>query len=592
MVFKYFGGVRTPLGSESEMFRNRLTGATSVVRRGTSAAASLCTGFATPQEHASRLGALRGQAPELWRNVIDEAIQGDLLMSADDIHRRVVARLQTSSERPRITHIAVPTRDRPDALDRLLTSLSGHLRSFGRQAEVVVMDDSKSELMQNANQKTIAAFSGDSSLNISYGNIPSRCRFAGILTERAAQSDDSATFALLGDPEYPVSVGACRNALLLETLGKCFLFMDDDVQCRVAKLPNATDSPLFTKDAFTGSFLLRREDVDGCEFVSEDILAAHEKTLSIDAALIRSLAPNELGDFSAVSRRFLKSSSETHGAVIIAMMGLVGDAGIDDPLPYFVQGPATLHELARTEELFQAALTNRTITRGSRGLLLTDDMECMSYCMSVRPTSMLPPFSPVQRAEELVFGAQLGRCLPGSLVAIIPRAVVHQPLPPREFEPRAALRRAGRFSTGEILSALIRSLPVLGSSAEALFSSLGIVLSQLAEAEDIEFAEHVRQAVEPMLINQIQQLQLALEDASAKTALWFSDVSQIQAACLASLQGRNLSVPIDLERLWGEEAAMRQFKNLVGRFAQLVLSWPKILEATKDLHASGVRICH
>src|SRR5205823_4963509 len=62
-------------------------------------------------------------------------------------------------------------------------------------------------------------------------------RYARLITQRAGVDCDTVRFGLLGDAMCPITTGASRNALLLETAGTIALQMDDDTECVLSPAP-------------------------------------------------------------------------------------------------------------------------------------------------------------------------------------------------------------------------------------------------------------------------------------------------------------------------------------------------------------------
>jgi hypothetical protein len=593
--FKYLGGTRTPLGGTRELFRHPLTGEAVISERDALAAAALCRQFATIETHAPRVQALLGAAGESadrWTSLLRGAAAAGVLQSARDVEDYILARLIPSRGRRTIDRIGIPTRNRPRVLERLLRSLAGHLREWGRRIDVCVLDDSPAAEMQHANLEIVRAWARDPNLRVRYGNRHTRRTFAMALARESGVPFALASFALEGSAPFPVSTGAARNAILLETVGHGVLYLDDDVQCSLAAIPDARDCVGFQGDAASTWFFQSWADVRRCEFAPLDLLAAHERMLGIDRQAVDPANPHALPvDTSQVSSRFLKAIRRGQARVAVSLTGIVGDSGWDDPFGYFLLGDETFGQLARCEETYRAAMKNRLILNGPRSLCVSDQCTCHSTCMAVDNTSLLPPFTPVMRGQDLVFGALLTKCVPGALMGVIPAAILHEPAERRQFTSDAAVIRAGRFMTGETLALLARIEPIRGSSPAALMRSLGAHLRELMALSNEDFEAHVRAAVEPMLIVCLQQLDAAIARHARTSSFWMNDALEIRAAALRALNGRNHAAPSDLEDAFGPSGAARRFRRFVGRFGSLLTAWPALVEASARLHDQGIDIC-
>ena len=83
---------------------------------------------------------------------------------------------------------------------------------------------------------------------IRYGGRRERSRFTDALIQESGAAPDIVRFALLGDPRCPLTTGANRNALLLDTIDSLVLNVDDDTRSDIAMAPGAEAGVSF----FTG----------------------------------------------------------------------------------------------------------------------------------------------------------------------------------------------------------------------------------------------------------------------------------------------------------------------------------------------------
>lgn len=594
-TFKYVGGTRMPIGRSRELFRNPATGQVVMAEKESLAAASLCRQFATLEAHAPRVQAVLDHAsatPERWTTLLREAAADGLLMSAQDVTEYILARLAAVRPPCVIDRIAIPTRNRPRMLARLLASLAAHLREWDHRVELLVMDDSAAPDMQQANLAAVRACSGDPHLEIRYGDLRTRSRFARALSDESGVPHALVSAAIEGSPGYPVSTGAGRNAILLETVGHGLLFMDDDVQCRFVPVPGASHHVAFQGEALSTSFFESWDDVHRGPFTPLDLVRAHEQILNLDRRAVDPGNPQALAiDTSRVSARFLKAIARGNARVAISLMGIVGDSGWDDPFGYFLLGDETFAHLTRSEQGYRAAMRNRLLLSGHRHLCVSDQCTCHSTCMGADNRSLLPPFTPVMRGQDLVFGSLMTKCVPDALFGAIPAAILHEPGEPREFAPDAAVTRAGRLMTGETLALIARLEPVRGSSSAARMRSLGHHLQELKDLSAADFAAHARAAVEPITISCLQQLEAAIERHAKGATFWLDDALAIRSAAMRALNQRNHAAPSDLEGVFGQERATEHFRRLVDQFGTLLTAWPDLVSAAARLHAQGTDIC-
>jgi hypothetical protein len=592
--FKYFAGVRRKLHSGQEVFRNHLTGRPVIVDGDAVTAAALCNTFATLDEHVARIEALQknGVSTGDCRSALQRAVQAGLLASYEQVRKAMMEGMASHAQPKMIDMVAIPTRNRPETLQRLLVSLAANLREFERNVTVLVIDDSESIQMQNANCQLIAAFASNPPLKIRYGNRDMRQRFAAKLARASGVPEQIVSFALAGGSEYPISTGATRNSILLQSTGHCVLCLDDDVLCRLAAIPGSTNDVTFGENKFATWFLPNAQAIDECKFVEEDLLSLHERLLNIDGTVVRNgrLQDGQL-EIAGVSQRLLRRVAPGNAAVTVTVTGVVGDSTLDDPLAYFFTGPETFSRLIETEEIYRAALQNRLVLRGQGNYCITDQGECKSTCMGLDNLDLLPPFMPVMRNQDLVFGSLIIKCVPGALFGFIPRGILHLPSQQRELARGAAALRAGKLMTGESLGFLIGFAQIRGKSRQGLLQSLAVRLKELTSEEAADLEGLIRSAVEPILVLWIEQLDKIIESCSGSSSFWLKDVLELKAATLSALKERDYSVPWDLEQVFGPAEGQRHFYKLIGQFAALLHNWTAMVESARPLLEKGEGLC-
>jgi FkbH-like protein len=139
-----------------------------------------------------------------------------------------------------IASIGVVTANRPEALLRALESYAENARHHGRAPDLVVVDDSRAPAMRAANRGALAALSRarGASRAIRYAGTEEKEAFLRALGAFDVPPD-VARFALLPDVTDTTTVGANRNALLLDAVGDLVFSADDDTLCRLAAPPDS-----------------------------------------------------------------------------------------------------------------------------------------------------------------------------------------------------------------------------------------------------------------------------------------------------------------------------------------------------------------
>jgi hypothetical protein len=118
-----------------------------------------CFGFVPLADHASRIAVVSPSTPfsQIEWSLL-RFVENGLLVDAQKARSRIARSLRS---RPRsqssIDVIGVPTRDRPQALQRLLTELIAHFKEFNRHCEIVVVDDSRTSSFSQASREIVGS---------------------------------------------------------------------------------------------------------------------------------------------------------------------------------------------------------------------------------------------------------------------------------------------------------------------------------------------------------------------------------------------------------------------------------------------------
>jgi hypothetical protein len=463
-----------------------------------------------------------------------------------------------SVQRKTIDAIAIVTRHRPGMVARALDGVCSQLTAHRRHAEILVVDDSREDEARAQTAVAARQAAGRHGASIQYSDQAARNAFADRLAIEAGVSPDIARFLFQNPFGYSVSVGACRNTVLAAAPGRTVLFIDDDIIPRVAPIPGSTEAISTAGGGFQSWFLDPRWHADEFTCASENVFDIHERALN-----------------RAPSMR-------------VSMLGLLGDAATNDPLIYFLQGPETVARLARDPERYAAAMTNRLVLCGPLNTLVARHLACMSYCMAIDHSVLLPPFFPIARGEEFVFGALVTRCVPGALFAASPWAVLHLPPDPRQFESGAAASRAGTFTLSETIAALIGQQRLSDSTTESRLGSMSARLAGLLTLDDDELRARIGEMVAPALRAQASAVEAALELARRSAPCCVPDLSRVREAYQSALHdGWDHSHPRDAESTHAS-GGTRPFRELLSAFCAALHEWPRIVRAAQALRRNGV----
>lgn len=577
--FKYCAETRASLGPNSVLLRNPVNARTTIVERNIAAALCMCNTFASIEEHSLRLAAAHNVDGRTAAHWLQSAIESGIFISSPE-SQEIVFRCASSPIPRKIECVAIATRNRPEMLRRLLDELDENLAEFGRKPQITVLDDSDEESSQRVNAEVIGRFKSRSGAKLLYIDQTKRKRLVEQLTQSAGLLDRTAAFALHRHPSFPFSTGAAQNALLLASAGRCMLFLDDDIRCRTTPIPGCSNQ-IAVGDAHIESWFFESErEIEQCPFIQEDLLGLHERLLNFESAdWASNLATTPGANTNELFRR-LKSGE---ASVVISQMGILGDTGVDSPLPSYISGPETWARLVRSVNLYNSAIKNRLILRGAKCFFVTHAVHSQTHCLAVDNQKVVPPFLPIMRGQDGLFGLLVSKCIPNSLFGVVPRAILHSPQRAREFAPKAAIASSSRVQLSEAIMALVSTYSFIpGVTASQRMGSLGRMLRELRDARDEELYERINSAIEPLFIRVLHVVQSRLDRADDR-AFWKNDLLDIRDAALRRLDSRDDLIPVDLEAIQGTVRDGIGLREIVSAFAELLECWQALVEASMKL---------
>jgi hypothetical protein len=343
-----------------------------------------------------------------------------------------------------------------------------------------------------------------------------------------------------------VTTGANRNCVLLDTIGEQLLSVDDDTVCQIAVPPGGWRG-------------IDRPTYDPTEFW---------------------FYPDSPAMLASVERRtadVLKTHELFMDQAVMTLSGRLGDSAMDSPRSYFTLTGESRARFVSSESNYRSALTSREVLRTVRQPTLSYGPFCMCTAFGLDQRAIVPPFMPVDRNADGTFGL-MRQTVMNAQVAFLPWSLLHAPNPVRTYAPdcwaEAAMVRFSDIVMAAILTHRWRADAV--TTADRLVD-LGRHLVRLGALPFPDFDARVR------ITHQLRRLAFAtvLEDQlkayDSSPAFWAEDIR------------RMLSV---LERAAADcgPIAKPESQSRIGRFGELCIAWPALVDASQRLKADGVRL--
>lgn len=248
------------------------------------------------------------------------------------------------------------------------------------------------------------------------------------------------------------------------------------------------------------------------------------------------------------------------------------------PVFALLQCGAARERITSTAERYRDALHSREVVRGTTAPTLADSGFLMGLAIGLDHRDTLPPFLPVGRNEDHMFGLVLTHACGDALVGCLPHAVLHAPLAPRAFTAGDLCFRETKLA--DLLRACIHAIPpssVDGDRREGL-RALGRRLVELAASED--FAAALREHRVGIARATIARLDLLVRRHDGRPTAWRRDVERYVATCEAAIRDETPVVADELARF--PDAAART-QAMMRRVGELLGAWPEIVAAARRL---------
>lgn len=548
--------------------------------------------FASIPDHATRYRQWRG-LPDTPHTIdtlhrILHYLQDVHLLSSSDNLRTNVHVSQTTTN---ISTVGIVTKDRPESLARCLTSLFYNFRSFSRSPNICVYDDS----IDNASELIIKSLiETDPSLrsHIRYAGLQQKQRFVKHLLTRFPLRAQSIITALTNSFHYGPTFGANLNCLLLDTIGECILTIDDDVV--VGQIGVRTDQQegiALSSDPDPTEFWFyqsRENAFEAVRWTEYDLLGAHERLLgkSLSEVLCQFSDANTF-----IERAGLEGAFPTcaNAKIVCTMMGIAGSSGSQHNCWFRLQGPSRDRLLA-SDDLYSVFSRTDAVVRCARRYTVSEGAFFMNTAAGLDNRTPLPPFLPVMRNMDSVFGCLLRRLSELYLIGHLPWLIRHDPMalypPSRTTAPPMALRVSDLMieainscNLKWVTPNALDRLPVIGECLQTFGSMSPPRFEAWLIHTNLEFAAR-----------QISTYYKQLRIPDRRNTAWHQDIRQHLRDLQASMRSRPMVRAADVSQTLSQEESTRVTQTLFQTFGQLLMLWQEIVTACLNLRERGITI--
>jgi hypothetical protein len=583
--------VRFPLGSSHELVYFPLQQDVRVLSASDVRLIGSCSQFGELIAHANRL--LEGPAAQDAGAIerLTALAEAGVMLSRKELMEHISGFPEPSTP-ARLSWLAIPTSNRPEQLLRAVESYALHFSRYGRSLKLMVADDWPSIGQSGALKESLQSRFAGSGHALYYNGPEEKRLLLALLTRAGAIPRDVVEFGLFGPAGHTPTMGANRNAILLQTAGEMVLSTDDDTigQPRVLSGMDEDGSLQLGSDGDPTSFWFfpdRPSALASTVPAKIDIVGAHEKLLGRSIwSLLAPAAANGAVDLKLACDHLLQSIWSRKGQVTITLNGSVGDSGMYSGLHLLAHGdPATRLRLVDSEEACQTALRSREVLRQARSATVCHGSPFIGMFVGIDNRGLLPPFFPAYRNEDGVFGCTLTQCVDSCYFGYLPWALMHTPLSGRDYRRDAAATVRISDLVCACMSTWICTNRWL--SVAARLRSLGRHLIEIGSIEPDDFRELLRMLMLRQTSLRITHEESILRHHGGQPEYWAADLRKnIESRLMAAVKPDYI-VPVDLPQHLPKEERLGQVQNLIRRYGELLLWWPPIVEQAKALRTTN-----
>lgn len=268
---------------------------------------------------------------------------------------------------------------------------------------------------------------------------------------------------------------------------------------------------------------------------------------------------------------------------------MIGDAGRAWPESVLFSGAPQREEAFSDLNGYELAMTSREVVRVPRQMLVVHAARCMAYCMGLDNSSPTPPFIPVDRNEDGLFGDLASLAPELWLSSHLSCGVVHDSARTVPYQGRRASARMRGIS--DLISEVAQEerpkrtpVPVVDP-----LTRVATRLIELSAADWRGFRDFVRHVV---LERRTRDLSRAWRFVTADSPLdkkIREDLHRYEDHLLASFMEPASWVAHRFRSCETAEAAFRAEQAILGQFGRLMLAWPAIWHAGMEIRSAARR---
>ena len=429
-----------PVPGGNLLLHNTLNGKRAMVKPEVFTTLLLCSQFKTFEEHAAaiieRNPDMQGQQADI-RKVLKSMLDSGIMLSAKSTSEKYKIKVENKAgQKDNIAPVvAILTWERPQALERLLESIAINCET-GNFHRLYIIDDSRNVENIKLNQALTERFNSRISSPIQYFGRAEQQSLMSELLKQLPEHENAIRF-LIDTSRWKDywTTGLARNLAMLLSSGRHLVMIDDDAICDVHNPPHQKHDITFSYEPREAAFY---GDEQGWAHLQQPInpdpINRHMQCLGLTfSEALKVLGQNHLKPAGFTNASALQVSElQPDSAILVTECGSFGCPGTSNNTWLPLMASKSLKRLLGSSVETTQALGSRKVWSG-RNQPHFAPRSNMSQITGFDNRRMLPPYLPITRVEDRLFGNMLDFIFPESVVLDYPWAVPHLPLPDRQW---------------------------------------------------------------------------------------------------------------------------------------------------------------
>jgi hypothetical protein len=558
-------------------------------------AMTFCGSFRSLDDHVSILmegsdGSI--ERARAIRSVMKSVHEGGLTLSAKKICSELnpTAPEQSAAVKPVIVII---TCDRPLALERLLDSLQSNC-DLEQVHHCLVVDDSRNQESSKRNLELCRINDSKAACNISHFGSQQASELLNGIIQRLPEYEQEIRFLLDREKwrDY-YSTGVARNYSHLLSVGRPVIVFDDDAICALYASPVDDQSIEFSDGRKEAFFFENLEEQEHLRIKEQgDPVQQHMRFLGLtvpEALYVLGIKNLEQSAF-AKSRPDYASRISRDTKILVSEFGTFGNPGTANFNWLGTVPEQTLRRLISDEKQIELALRQSRCWLGVNRPTFTPSAH-ISQITGFDNRMYLPPYFPIERGQDHIFGDVTRYIYPESVALIQPKAALHL-----RMDSRTSPNSPGPSHNPDGFPGRLTSLPMGKAEncrATDPFDRLQHLSQSFRDLSDCDVHTVLGLYSDVMLFqesNYLNKIQTSFEKSRGAPDNWIEYLRRSIGDSQEIMQSQHVYPDLAGRPGQADEKELISFwQGCWGEFGQALLAWRKIRLEAASLIEGGSR---